>query len=51
MTEYSEAMKPFKLWWDGQKGKAKLYEDKVKSLEMPSEDQAKRDRVAKGLPI
>ena len=50
-TEYSEAMKPFKLWWDGQRGKVKLYEDKVKSLEMPSEDQAKRDRVAKGLPI
>ena len=44
-------MKPFKLWWDGQGGKVKLYEDKVKSLEMPSEDQAKRDRVAKGLPI
>jgi hypothetical protein len=51
MTEYSEAMKPFKSWWDGQKGKVKLYEDKVKSLEMPSEDQAKRDRVAKGMPI
>jgi hypothetical protein len=50
-TEYSEAMKPFKLWWDGQKGKVKLYEDKVKSLEMPSEDQAKRDRIFKGLPI
>jgi len=51
MTEYSEAMKPFKSWWDGQKGKVKLYEDKVKSLEMPSEDQAKRDRVAKGMPL
>lgn len=51
VTEYSEALKPFKLWWDGQKGKVKLYEDKVKSLEMPSEDQAKRDRIAKGLPI
>jgi hypothetical protein len=51
MTEYSEAMKPFKLWWDGQKGKVKLYEDKVKSLEMASEDQAKRERIAKGLPI
>jgi hypothetical protein len=51
MAEYSEAMKPFKSWWDGQKGKVKLYEDKVKSLEMPSEDQAKRDRVAKGMPI
>jgi len=50
-TEYSEAMKSFKLWWDSQKGKVKLYEDKVKSLEMPSEDQAKRDRIAKGLPI
>jgi hypothetical protein len=51
MTEYSEAMKPFKSWWDGQKGKVKLYEDKVKSLEMPSEDQAKRDRIIKGMTI
>ena len=51
VTEYSEAMKPFKLWWDDQKGKVKLYEDKVKSLEMPTEDQAKRERVAKGLTI
>lgn len=50
-TEYSEAMKSFKLWWDGQKGKVKLYEDKVKSLELPSGEQAKRDRIAKGLPI
>jgi hypothetical protein len=51
MGEYAEAMKTFKLWWDGQRPKAKLYEDKVKLLEMPSEEQAKRDRVAKGMAI
>lgn len=51
MSEYATVMKTFKLWWDGQRPKAKLYEDKVKSLEMPSEEQAKRERVAKGLAI
>jgi hypothetical protein len=51
MGEYAEPVKTFKLWWDGQKPKAKLYEDKVKLLEMPSEEQAKRDRLAKGLMV
>lgn len=50
LGEYAQTMKLFKLWWDGQRVKVKLYEDKVKSLEMPNEEQAKRDRMAKGLP-
>lgn len=51
MSEFADAMKSFKVWWDGQRPKVKLYEDKVKSLEMPNEEQAKRDRMAKGLVI
>jgi hypothetical protein len=51
MGEYAEAVKTFKLWWDGQRPKVKLYEDKVKLLEMPSEEQAKRERTAKGLTV
>jgi hypothetical protein len=51
MSEYAEPLKTFKLWWEGQKPKAKLYEDKVKLLEMPNEEQAKKDRLAKGLTV
>jgi hypothetical protein len=51
LGEFAEALKTFKLWWDGQRPKAKLYEDKVKGLEMPTEEQAKRDRLAKGLAV
>lgn len=50
-SEYAEVLKVFKLWWDGQRPKMKLYEDKVKSLELPTEDQAKRERLAKGLAV
>lgn len=50
-SEYAEPLRLFKLWWDGQRVKVRLYEDKVKSLELPSEDQARHDRAAKGLMI
>lgn len=51
LSEYAQNMKLFKLWWDGQRAKVKLYEDKVKSLELPNQEQAKHDRQVKGLPV
>jgi hypothetical protein len=49
--EYTGALESFNGWWCSQRAKVALYEGKVKSLEMPSEEGAKRDRKSKGLTL
>jgi hypothetical protein len=49
--ECTDAVKMFRIWWHDQRAKVGSYEDKVNSLKMPSEDEAKRDRVSNRLAV
>jgi hypothetical protein len=49
--ECTDPVDIFSLWWHDQRAKVGLYEDKVNSLEMPSKDGAKRDRVSNSLAV
>ncbi|KAM0716364.1 hypothetical protein Q7P37_007809 [Cladosporium fusiforme] len=50
-AEYAGVFKMFRLWWEGQRGKVKLYEERVRGLEVPSEAEARRERVGAGLGV
>jgi hypothetical protein len=49
--EYTGALEVFNSWWCSQRAKVALYEGKVKSLEVPSEEGARCDRKSKGLTL
>lgn len=51
ISEYTQEMGKFRRWWEGQEGRRRKYEERVKGLEMPDLEKVKTMRMEKGMEV